>query len=126
MVDASLNVWLIEVNSNPCLELASPYLGTIIPRLLEHVMQLTVDVAFPPAAPSTGFAAPAAVASRGEGGGGCCVPARCSECDVDERSDHRGFVWLALLRQQYDLWHELLFACCVCVQEEVRMAPVAA
>jgi hypothetical protein len=94
MVDASLNVWLIEVNSNPCLELASPYLGTIIPRLLEHVMQLTVDVTFPPAAPSAGFSAPAAVASRGEGGGGCCVTARCSvPCDVDERSDFRGFVW---------------------------------
>jgi hypothetical protein len=40
MVDAALGVWLIEVNSNPCLELACPYLGAIIPRLLEHVMQV--------------------------------------------------------------------------------------
>ena len=27
MIDEDLNVWLIEVNTNPCLELASPYLA---------------------------------------------------------------------------------------------------
>ena len=43
----AVQVWFIEVNSNPCLELASPYLAHIIPRLLEHVMRLTVDVHFP-------------------------------------------------------------------------------
>lgn len=45
-------VWLIEVNSNPCLELSSPYLSRIVPCLLEHTMQLTVDVSFPPQAPA--------------------------------------------------------------------------
>jgi hypothetical protein len=71
MVDASLNVWLIEVNSNPCLELASPYLATIIPRLLEHVMQLTVDVAFPGTRPSVA----SSIRDR-DGTGGCMARQR--------------------------------------------------
>ena len=33
-LDEELNVWLIEVNSNPCIEESSPLLGMLIPRML--------------------------------------------------------------------------------------------
>lgn len=36
MVDVDLNVWLIEINSNPCLEESSPLLKKIIPRMLSY------------------------------------------------------------------------------------------
>ena len=36
MVDEDLRPWLIEVNTNPCLELASPYLARLIPAMLEN------------------------------------------------------------------------------------------
>lgn len=50
------------VNSNPCLDLVTPHLAAMIPAMLEHLFQLTVDVFFPhlasPAstpAPDNGF-----------------------------------------------------------------------
>lgn len=48
MVDASLNTWLIEVNSNPCLETGCPFLEALIPTVLEQTMSLTLDRWFPP------------------------------------------------------------------------------
>ncbi len=39
MIDDTFNVWLIEVNSNPCLELSCPLLATIIPNLIENVLE---------------------------------------------------------------------------------------
>lgn len=34
VIDNSLNPWLIEVNTNPCLEESSPLLQQLIPRML--------------------------------------------------------------------------------------------
>jgi hypothetical protein len=34
VIDNELNVWLIEVNTNPCLEESSPLLETLIPRMI--------------------------------------------------------------------------------------------
>ena len=34
MIDADLKVWLIEVNTNPCLEESSPILEEILPRMI--------------------------------------------------------------------------------------------
>jgi hypothetical protein len=34
MIDSEGNVWLIEVNTNPCIELSSPLLAQLIPRML--------------------------------------------------------------------------------------------
>lgn len=48
MVDTNYNVWLIEVNTNPCLELSSKLISRIIPNMLEHTFRLTIDVLFPP------------------------------------------------------------------------------
>lgn len=34
IVDDEFKVWLIEVNTNPCIELSSPLLKSIIPRMI--------------------------------------------------------------------------------------------
>lgn len=46
ILDSSLKVWLIEVNTNPCIETSSPLLKTLIPRMLNDAMKLTVDEVF--------------------------------------------------------------------------------
>ena len=39
--------WLIEVNTNPCLEISCPLLGRIIPAMLENSLRIAVDPLFP-------------------------------------------------------------------------------
>lgn len=34
MIDAEFNLWLIEVNTNPCLEISCPLLGNLIPKMI--------------------------------------------------------------------------------------------
>lgn len=48
MIDREFKPWLIEINTNPCLELASPYLRTIIPAMVENALRITADSIFPP------------------------------------------------------------------------------
>eukprot|EP00741_Cyanophora_paradoxa_P002202 tig00000555_g2134.t1 len=48
MLDEDFNVLLIEVNTNPCLELSSALLRSIIPQMLDDAFRLTLDVTFPP------------------------------------------------------------------------------
>ena len=48
MIDTNFNVSLIEVNTNPCLEINCNLLNRIIPTMLEHGLRLTLDVIFPP------------------------------------------------------------------------------
>ena len=48
MLDENFKVYLIEVNTNPCLELSSPLLARLIPHMLENSLRLTVDPLFPP------------------------------------------------------------------------------
>ena len=52
MVDSSLKPWLIEVNTNPCLEESNKLLRDLIPRMLDDAFKLTLDVMFPPLAPA--------------------------------------------------------------------------
>ena len=47
IIDSEFKPWLIEVNTNPCLELSSPLLSQIIPRMIEDALSLTLDVLFP-------------------------------------------------------------------------------
>ena len=46
MVDSSFKPLLIEVNTNPCLELSSPVLERLIPRMLENLFRIAVDPIF--------------------------------------------------------------------------------
>lgn len=53
ILDQDFTTWLIEVNTNPCLEESSGLLKTIIPRMLDDAFKLTIDRVFPPPARTT-------------------------------------------------------------------------
>ena len=46
MLDSDFNVWLIEVNTNPCIEESSKLLQTLLPRMLDDLFRLTIDQVF--------------------------------------------------------------------------------
>ena len=48
MIDYQSKVWLIEVNTNPCLELSCPLLSKIIPTMIENAVKIAVDPIFVP------------------------------------------------------------------------------
>lgn len=48
MVDSSFKSYLIEINSNPCLEFSCPMLERLISSVIEGVFQVTVDTVYPP------------------------------------------------------------------------------
>jgi hypothetical protein len=47
ILDEDFNTWIIEVNTNPCLEESSQLLKELLPRMIEDMMKLTVDQLFP-------------------------------------------------------------------------------
>lgn len=47
ILDEDFNLWLIEVNTNPCLEESSKLLEMLLPRMVEDMMQITIDTVFP-------------------------------------------------------------------------------
>ena len=48
MIDKDLKPWLIEVNTNPCIEESSGLLKQLVPRMLDDALKLTLDQLFPP------------------------------------------------------------------------------
>jgi tubulin monoglycylase TTLL3/8 len=48
MIDEAFKVWLIEINTNPCLELSCNLLAKIIPAMIENAFRIAVDPLFPP------------------------------------------------------------------------------
>lgn len=48
MIDAKFHPWLIEINTNPCLELNSPVLMEVIPKMVENALKIGLDTIFPP------------------------------------------------------------------------------
>jgi hypothetical protein len=46
MIDSDFSVWLIEVNTNPCIEESSRLLETLLPRMLDDLFKLTIDRVF--------------------------------------------------------------------------------
>lgn len=48
MIDDQFKLHLIEVNTNPCLEVCCPLLARIIPNLLDSVFKVAIDPLFPP------------------------------------------------------------------------------
>lgn len=47
IIDEDINVWLIEINTNPCIEESSGILKELLPRMLDDAFKLTLDVYFP-------------------------------------------------------------------------------
>ena len=43
ILDEDFNTWLIEVNTNPCIEESSTILKILLPRMIEDMMKLSVD-----------------------------------------------------------------------------------
>lgn len=48
IIDTDFNLWLIEINTNPCLELSSQLLKSLIPRMLDDAFKITLDLVFSP------------------------------------------------------------------------------
>lgn len=48
MIDQIYQVWLIEVNTNPCLSCCSPVSCKLIPTMIENQLRLVLDPQFPP------------------------------------------------------------------------------
>jgi len=47
ILDEDFNVWLIEVNTNPCIEESSELLKVLLPRMIEDMLKITIDRVFP-------------------------------------------------------------------------------
>ena len=47
-----MSPWLIEVNTNPCLEESNALLRSFIPRMLDDAFKLTLDVMYPAMPPA--------------------------------------------------------------------------
>lgn len=43
MIDEAYNVWLIEINANPCIEESSRLLKMLLPRMIDDAFKLTID-----------------------------------------------------------------------------------
>ena len=50
MIDENFKVYLIEANTNPCLEICCPLLARIIPELLDNSFRIAVDPTYQPPA----------------------------------------------------------------------------
>jgi len=46
MLDSDYHCWLIEVNTNPCLEESSKLLECLLPRMVDDMFRLTIDKVF--------------------------------------------------------------------------------
>ena len=46
MIDEDFKIYLIEVNTNPCLETSCPLLARIISEMLDTSLRITVDPLF--------------------------------------------------------------------------------
>ena len=47
MMDEDKNIYLIEINTNPGLEISSDLIGELVPRMIDDALLLTVDNLFP-------------------------------------------------------------------------------
>ena len=47
MIDSDMKPWLIEVNTNPCLETCCPLLCRLISHLIENTIRIAIDPMLP-------------------------------------------------------------------------------
>lgn len=43
IIDEDFNLWLIEINTNPCIEESSSILKVFLPRMIDDMLKLSVD-----------------------------------------------------------------------------------
>ena len=43
IIDEDFNTWIIEVNTNPCIEESSNLLKMYLPRMIDDMLKLSVD-----------------------------------------------------------------------------------
>ncbi|CAD8195618.1 unnamed protein product [Paramecium octaurelia] len=55
MLDESLKPWLIEINTNPCLEESSPLLKELIPKMIDDAFKIVIDPLFSKVSGPTGW-----------------------------------------------------------------------
>jgi len=48
MIDENFRVYLIEANTNPCLEISCPLLARIIPEVVDNTLTIAMDPLFQP------------------------------------------------------------------------------
>lgn len=48
MLDNNFKVWLLEANTNPCLEVGCSLLAKLIPAMLDNAFRIAIDPLFPP------------------------------------------------------------------------------
>lgn len=46
LVDSEYETWLLEVNTNPCLEESNLWLEKLVPRAINDALKLTIDQVF--------------------------------------------------------------------------------
>jgi len=51
MIDENFKPWLIEINTNPCLDTSSVILKGLIPCMIDQAFQIAIDPLFPPPHP---------------------------------------------------------------------------
>lgn len=47
IIDEQYTPWLIEVNTNPSLEVTSKLLDQLFPRMVNDAFRITIDIVFP-------------------------------------------------------------------------------
>ena len=48
MIDENMRVFLLEINTNPCLDATCPVLARIIPNVVDNALRVALDPVFPP------------------------------------------------------------------------------
>lgn len=48
MIDDQFKIYLIEANTNPCLEVSTPLLAKLIPIMVENAFRIAIDPIFLP------------------------------------------------------------------------------
>jgi len=48
IIDSDFNTWLIEANTNPCLEESSDLLKILLPRMINDAFKLSLDMIYKP------------------------------------------------------------------------------